>query len=208
MLDNPEDGPQGDPVHIVADHIASQTAILCLDEMQAPSTNPVFPVLTTTALLPGQVSDIADAMILRQLFERLMLRGVVCVFTSNRAPEELYAGGLNRKYFMPFVELLASQCHVIHVDQGVDYRYLPEGAKGLFRRNGGGAFFQGAGAQEEWQALWENASQGQALSHVLTLPFGRSVSECVVAEDQAGDEGREGGSRWGRMAKMRRSWEH
>ena len=97
------------PLSIVTDTIALRGAVLCLDEMQ--------------------VTDVADAMLLRQLFEGLFERGVRVVFTSNRPPEELYERGLNRKYFLPFVELLRERADVRRVGEAgnnaLDYRSLP-----------------------------------------------------------------------------------
>ena len=91
-----------DPVGAAADEIAESARLLCFDEFA--------------------VTDIADAMILARLFTRLFERRVTLVATSNVAPEDLYADGLNRKLFLPFIRLLGQNVDILKLDVGKDYR--------------------------------------------------------------------------------------
>lgn len=88
-----------DPLVQVADAVARESKVLCLDEFF--------------------VNDVADAAILNRLFARLWENGLVLVSTSNRAPDALYEGGLQRDLFLPFIEKLkvSSRCNAL--DRGV-----------------------------------------------------------------------------------------
>ena len=92
-----------DPIPPVARQIAMEATLLCFDEMQ--------------------VTDIADAMVLGRLYKELLERGVVIVATSNRVPDDLYKGGLNRQLFLPFIEMIKNQFDVVPLDGPTDYRY-------------------------------------------------------------------------------------
>lgn len=91
-----------DPIAPVAAELADEALLLCFDEFH--------------------VNDIADAMILSRLFERLFERGVVMVATSNVSPPDLYKEGLNRALFLPFVKLLQEKCQTVHLAARTDYR--------------------------------------------------------------------------------------
>ena len=91
-----------DPLPPIAEDIADATLLLCFDEFE--------------------VRDIADAMILGRLFGRLFELGVVVVSTSNRAPDDLYKGGLNRQLFLPFIKDLKERLDILCLEGLKDYR--------------------------------------------------------------------------------------
>lgn len=95
---------ENNPINRIGLELASELSLLCLDEFQ--------------------VTDIADAVILSQLFAVLFSKGTVVVATSNRPPSDLYEGGLNRSYFLPFIDLLQHHCIVHAIKSDIDYRKL------------------------------------------------------------------------------------
>jgi cell division protein ZapE len=93
---------QSNPLDRVADRLAQRARVLCFDELF--------------------VTDIADAMLLGNLFRGLFQRGVTLVATSNVVPDDLYKEGLQRARFLSAIRVLKEHTQVVHMDGGSDYR--------------------------------------------------------------------------------------
>jgi cell division protein ZapE len=93
---------QQNPLDLVADQIYKDAVVICFDEFF--------------------VSNVTDAMILSDLFQKLFARGITLVATSNIAPDGLYKNGIHRDRFLPTIELVQQNCAILNVDAGVDYR--------------------------------------------------------------------------------------
>ena len=97
-------GARGDLLTVVGRELVADAWLLCFDEVQ--------------------VTDVGDALILRRLFDELHAGGLVMFGTSNRAPGDLYAGGLQRELFLPFVDALRERADVLELASPTDHRLL------------------------------------------------------------------------------------
>ncbi|MBP7253765.1 MAG: AFG1 family ATPase, partial [Alphaproteobacteria bacterium] len=145
-----------DPLPQIAQDVVRRTRLLCFDEFY--------------------VQDIADAMLLARLFEALFAAGLVLVATSNCAPDVLYANGLQRANFLPFIALLKQNVAVVEVAGAIDHRL---------------AFLQGqpvyftplnAESSEATAKLFAALTNGAIAEPCILLVQGREVSFSGVAQ--------------------------
>jgi len=74
-----------------------------------------------------QVTDIADAMILKELITNVWNNKIFTIMTSNRHPTELYKNGLQRDLFMPFIKELEAKTILMNFDGVQDHRKMKSG---------------------------------------------------------------------------------
>lgn len=148
-----------DPIAPVAEEIAAETRLLCFDEFA--------------------VYDIADAMILGRLFQKLFELGTVVVATSNVAPQRLYWDGLNRALFLPFIELLGHHVDVFELISPNDYRLTKTDGDEVWRMPLGPD--TDAVMEEEWFRL-----TGHRPTPAEAIPFrGRTIEIPAAADGHA-----------------------
>ena len=98
------------------------------------------------------------------------------VATSNRAPDALYEGGINRSLFLPFIDMLEHTFDIVSMeDSSVDYR--------LETRSDGQSYFWSSkdaygGVDDYIQAQLEEIFGGTAFTtetESISVHFGRTV---------------------------------
>tara|TARA_Y100001970_G_C14114397_1_gene792726 strand:+ start:231 stop:1328 length:1098 start_codon:yes stop_codon:yes gene_type:complete len=90
------------PLKLVASQFREKALILCFDEFY--------------------VTDIGDAMLLGGLLDEMINLGMILVATSNVPPSHLYENGLQRRKFLPAIELIENSTKVHELANDVDYR--------------------------------------------------------------------------------------
>ena len=67
-----------------------------------------------------EILDIVAAILIRDYV--LKNTNIIFVFTSNKAPNDLYKNGLQRQSFIPFINFINKNALIIKLDIGKDYR--------------------------------------------------------------------------------------
>lgn len=85
-----------------------------------------------------QVNDIADAMILQSVLLQLDHNGASLMCTGNKAPDELYMGGIQRASFLPCIEFIKQRMHVWSIS--IEDQRKQQSGKALAKGAGGCCF--------------------------------------------------------------------
>ena len=143
-----------EPLRIVADRFVERTRVLCFDEFY--------------------VSDIGDAMILGGLLQALFERGACLVATSNVEPRKLYENGLQRRRFLPAIDLVERHTEVVHIGGDADYRRQVLRREGVYRVDV---------AADALLASFHAVTHVQPVENVELIVNQRSITARCCAED-------------------------
>ena len=69
-----------------------------------------------------QVTNIVDAMILGNLFNKIFTENIKVLFSSNVKINNLYKDGLQRDQFLPFIKIIKDKCYQEKLNIDEDYR--------------------------------------------------------------------------------------
>lgn len=147
--------PNIDVIPILAAELSQQSTVLCFDEFQ--------------------VTDVADAMLLRRLLTLVLQpdHGLILFATSNRAPDDLYINGIQRESFIPCIETIKEKTEVIFLDSPTDYRRMAKPISSVYYSPTPGVNFlslESKKEQKEHVDQWfEFFSQGHTLEFNLKL---------------------------------------
>lgn len=100
------------PLDKIAQELRQKYRIIFLDEMH--------------------ISDIATAMILKNLLFSLFKYEVYIITTSNFAPNQLYPEGLMRERFLDAIELIQQKLLLLNLNSSTDYRLIHNTHNQLF----------------------------------------------------------------------------
>ena len=90
------------PLDIIADSIVSDFEVIFIDEFQ--------------------VEDVADAMLITNLFKKLFEKDIYFLLSSNAHPTNLYLDGLQRQKFISAINLMEKHLNIYKLDGDRDYR--------------------------------------------------------------------------------------
>ena len=144
--------PSRDAIAVVASEVAKETRLLAFDEFE--------------------VTNVADAMILSKFFAILWQNGTIVVATSNRHPSELYKHGLNRAYFLPFIDQLLNY-NIVRCIRGEDYR-------GQMLSRGESNFISSVELWEKFKMLGNDSTCGSGgMSRNMIVPIRNSSTRTL-----------------------------